>query len=158
MRPLLILAVLASAELLQAQTYTDLHDFNSTDGCCANYPSMMAQAQDGSIWGATTSGGASFQGNIFKITPSGTFTDVHDFVFAQGSGPQGGISMGMDGNFYGTTYEGGSHSAGTVFKITPSGTFTDLYDFTNGADGGFPRTLQCRQRTGTSMAQPGIAR
>src|SRR5690348_303876 len=112
MRLLLIMAVLASAELLQAQTYTDLHDFNSTDGCCANYPSMMAQAEDGSIWGATTSGGASFQGNIFKITPSGTFTDVHDFVFAQGSGPQGGISMGMDGNFYGTTYEGGSHSAG----------------------------------------------
>src|SRR5579864_4025788 len=130
-RLLLIPAVLFFAAAIHAQTYTDLHDFNNTDGCCANYPSMMAQAEDGSIWGATTSGGPSFQGNIFKITPSGTLTDVHDFDFTHGSGPQGGISMGTDGNFYGTTYEGGSHSAGTVFKITPSGTFTELYDFTN---------------------------
>ena len=54
---LLILAWLSSAALMQAQTYTDLHDFNNTDGCCANYPSMMAQGEDGAIWGATTSGG-----------------------------------------------------------------------------------------------------
>lgn len=139
-RLLLIPAVLAFAAAMQAQTYSDLHDFNNTDGCCANYPSMMAQGEDGNIWGATTSGGASFLGNIFKITPSGTLTDVHDFDFTHGSGPQGGISMGMDGNFYGTTYQGGSHSAGTIFKITPTGTFTELYDFSNGSDGAFPRT------------------
>lgn len=138
-RLLLIPAVLSFAAAMQAQTYSDLHDFNNTDGCCANYPSMMAQGEDGNIWGATTSGGTNF-GNIFKITPTGTFTDVHDFDLTHGGSPQGGISMGTDGNFYGTTFEGGSHSAGTIFKITSGGTFTELYDFANGSDGGFPRT------------------
>ena len=139
-RLLLIPAVLFFAAAMKAQTYSDLHDFNNTDGCCANYPSMMAQGEDGSIWGATTSGGINFRGNIFKITPSGTITDVHDFDLTHGGSPQGGISMGMDGNFYGTTFQGGSHSSGTVFKITPTGAFTELYDFTNGSDGAFPRT------------------
>jgi uncharacterized repeat protein (TIGR03803 family) len=152
---LLILAWLSSAALMQAQTYTDLHDFNNTDGCCANYPSMMAQGEDGAIWGATTSGGLSFVGNIFKITPSGTLTDVHDFDFTHGSGPQGGISMGMDGNFYGTTYQGGSHSAGTVFKITPTGAFTELYDFANGSDGAFPRTPPVQAQDGNLYGTTG---
>jgi len=125
--------------LLYAQTYTDMHDFNNSDGCCANYPSTLVQGQDGNIYGATTSGGANF-GNIFKITPSGTFTNIYNFDGTHGAGPQGGISLGFDGNLYGTTYVGGSGNAGVIFKVTPSGTETDLYNFTNGTDGGYPRT------------------
>lgn len=125
---------------LYGQTYTDLHDFNNSDGCCALYPSLLAQGEDGNIYGATTNGGTSSRGNIFMITPSGTFTNIYNFDFTHGANPQGGISLGLDGNFYGTTYQGGANSAGTVFKITPSGTLTLLYSFTNGTDGAFPRT------------------
>lgn len=138
-RFLLILWTLALAtSLANAQTYTDLHDFNETDGCCALAPSMLAQGQDGDLYGATTSGGIHFYGNIFKITTSGTITSLHDFDLTHGGGPQGGLSLGTDGNFYGATYQGGK-GFGTVFKITPSGTFTELYDFTNTTDGAYPR-------------------
>lgn len=131
--------VLLAASWAQAQTYTDMHDFNETDGCCASYPSMLVQGQDGNIYGATTSGGTNLRGNIFKLTPSGTFTNVYNFDGTHGEYPQGGLSMGFDGNFYGTTYQGGTTPAGVIFKVTPSGTETDLYNFTNGSDGAYPK-------------------
>ena len=81
---LLIVVTLFASVIVQAQTYTDLHNFNETDGCCANYPSMLGQGRDGNIYGATTSGGTNFYGNIFKITPSGTLTSIHSFDLTHG--------------------------------------------------------------------------
>ncbi len=146
-RLVLTFAVYVSAALMQAQTYTDLHDFNGTDGCCAGAPSMLAQGEDGNIYGATTSGGVHFAGNIFKMTTSGTVTSIHDFDSTHGLYPQGGLSMGTDGNFYGATYQGGK-GYGTVFKITPGGTFTELYDFTNTTDGAYPKTPPVQAQDG----------
>jgi len=140
--------VLPFTTLLQAQTYTDLHDFTETDGCCANYPSMLAEGRDGNIYGATTSGGTHLYGNIFKMTPSGTLTSIYSFDLTHGGYPQGGISMGTDGNFYGTTYQGGSGHYGTIFKVTPSGAFTELYDFTNTTDGAYPRVPPVQAQDG----------
>ena len=131
--------VLLAAMWMQAQTYTDMHDFNETDGCCALYPSLLAQGQDGNMYGATTSGGTNLLGNIFKLTPSGTYTDIYNFDGTHGEYPEGGLSLGFDGNFYGTTYQGGSGHAGVIFKVTPSGTESVLYNFTNGTDGAYPR-------------------
>jgi uncharacterized repeat protein (TIGR03803 family) len=156
-RLLTMLAVLAlaSAALIQAQTYTVLRNFNDTDGCCANYPSMLAQGKDGNIYGATTSGGKHFYGNIFKMTPTGTFTNLYSFDFTTGDGPQGGVSMGLDGNFYGTTYQGGAHSAGTVFQITPAGVFKSLYSFTNGTDGAYPKAPPVQAQDGNLYGTTG---
>jgi uncharacterized repeat protein (TIGR03803 family) len=150
LRHLLTLFVLTSCAtaVLRAQTYTDIHDFNETDGCCAGYPSMLAQGRDGNIYGATTSGGTHFYGNIFKMTPSGTLTSIYSFDLTHGGGPQGGITLGIDGNFYGTTYEGGTGHAGVVFKITPAGVYTELYDFMNTTDGGFPRVPPTQAQDG----------
>jgi uncharacterized repeat protein (TIGR03803 family) len=142
-RQLLMLAslALAFAATLNAQTYTDLFDFDGTShGCCPLYPANLAQGHDGNLYGTTYSGGTSTFGTVFKITPSGTLTVLHNFNFSDGASPQGGLSLGLDGNFYGATVQGGAHSAGTVFTITPSGTFTSLYRFTNGSDGAFPFT------------------
>jgi uncharacterized repeat protein (TIGR03803 family) len=149
-RHLLTLAVLAfyASALMKAQTYTDLHDFNETDGCCANYPSLLAQGRDGNIYGATTSGGVHFYGNIFKMTPAGALTSIYSFDMTHGGAPQGGITLGIDGNFYGTTYEGGTGHAGVVFKITPAGVYTELYDFMNTTDGGFPRVPPTQAQDG----------
>jgi len=131
------LALLAS--LAPAQTYTVLHNFVETDGCCTIYPSMMAQGKDGNIYGTTLSGGTHLEGNVFRITPAGVLTDLHNFNGTDGNGPQGGITLAIDGNFYGTTYQGGS-GHGTIYKITPAGAFTSLYSFTNNGDGAYPRT------------------
>jgi len=154
---LLLLAVFAlvPAALLQAQTYTDLHDFDETDGCCAMYPGMLAQGPDGNIYGATTSGGAHFYGNIFKMTPSGTVTDLYDFDVTHGAYPSGGLSLGTDGNFYGTTIQGGSHSAGVAFKITPGGSYTELYDFSNTTDGAYPKAPPVQAQDGNLYGTTG---
>jgi uncharacterized repeat protein (TIGR03803 family) len=133
-----VLVLCVVSTLVRGQTYTDMHDFNNSDGCCANYPSLLAQGEDGDIYGATTSGGSG-AGNIFKITPTGTFTNLFNFDGTHGRGPQGGLSLGFDGNFYGTTYQGGTSAVGTVFKITPSGAQTVLYNFTNTTDGAYPK-------------------
>jgi uncharacterized repeat protein (TIGR03803 family) len=142
-RSLVVLAVLALAAstLLQAQTYTDLFDFDGTNhGCCSIYPGMLAQGRDGNLYGTTLQGGANSRGAIFKSTLSGTVTLLHSFNLTDGASPQGGLSLAADGNFYGSTTSGGSHSAGTIFKITPSGTFSVIYNFSNGIDDrGFPR-------------------
>jgi uncharacterized repeat protein (TIGR03803 family) len=140
LRAITVLITFIVSPLLYAQTYTDMHDFNNSDGCCANYPSTLVQGQDGNIYGATTTGGKLGGGNIFRMTPSGTFTDIYDFDGTHGEFPQGGISLGFDGNFYGTAYFGGTGTAGVIFKLTPSGTYSVLYNFTNGSDGGYPRT------------------
>lgn len=137
---LLLMAIMAlAATLMQAQTYTDIHDFSESDGCCALYPSLLAQGRDGNIYGTTTSGGTHLYGNVFKMTPAGVLTSIFSFDGTHGLGPQSGITLGTDGNFYGTTYQGGTGHAGIAFKITPTGGFTELYDFQNAADGGYPR-------------------
>ena len=144
---LLVVALALATSLTQAQTYTDMHDFNGSDGCCAIYPSMLVQGQDGNIYGGTTSGGVG-DGNIFMMTPSGTLTNLHNFNSTDGAFPEGGLSMGTDGVFYGTTYFGGTNRFGTIFKITSSGTFTSLYSFANTTDGAYPRTPPVQAQDG----------
>jgi uncharacterized repeat protein (TIGR03803 family) len=129
-----------TAAVASAQTYTALYSFRNTDGCCADYPSLLAQGRDGNLYGTTTSGGTMGWGNAFVMTPAGAVTPIYNFDFVNGGHPQGGLSLGFDGNFYGTTYQGGAGSAGTVFRITPGGVLTVLHSFTNGTDGAFPRT------------------
>jgi uncharacterized repeat protein (TIGR03803 family) len=138
--PILVCLILAATSALQAQTYTDLFDFDGTNhGCCSIYPSMLAQGRDGNLYGTTLQGGANNRGAIFKATLGGAVTVLHSFNLTDGASPQGGLTLAADGNFYGTTSSGGADTAGVIFKITPTGTFTVIHDFTRGADTGFPR-------------------
>jgi uncharacterized repeat protein (TIGR03803 family) len=122
-----------------AQTYKDIFDFDgTTHGCCPQYPATMAQGQDGNLYGAAPTGGASNVGIVLKITPSGGLTVLYNFDITHGSNPNGGLVLGLDGSLYGTTEHGGAHSYGNIFKITPAGTLTVLYNFAGLSDGGNP--------------------
>ena len=133
----LLILLLLSGATVTAQTYQDLYEFNGTGGgCCPQYPAVMAQGRDGNIYGTTATGGTNNVGIVFKITPTGGFSVLHNFDTTHGSTPVGGLVLGSDGNFYGTTEFGGAHSYGNIFKITPAGVLTDIYDFTGNADGG----------------------
>ena len=121
-----------------AQTYTDLYDFNcATDGCQGAYPGIPAQARDGDVYGTLPSGGASGEGVIYKITPTGTFSDLYFFGGgAAGSAPESGLSLGTDGDLYGATLYGGNGN-GLLFKIsTTGGPPTILYTFGASEPGG----------------------
>ena len=126
-------------------TFTTLHKFSggAQDGGYL-YPALI-QATDGNFYGVTWGGGHYGGGTVFRITPAGTVTTLHDFCSVvscpDGEKAVGGLVQGSDGNLYGTTARGGNNSCnegcGTVFQIALSGTLTTLHLF-NGGDGYSP--------------------
>jgi uncharacterized repeat protein (TIGR03803 family) len=74
---------------------------------------------------------------VYRVTPTGEFTVLHQFTGLQSTGPSDGAQpfgemiLAHDGNFYGTTSAGGAGSIGTIFKLTPAGVLTTVYDFPN---------------------------
>jgi uncharacterized repeat protein (TIGR03803 family) len=127
-------------------TLTTLYTFCTTNPCTDGaYPyAAMVQGTDGNFYGTTEGGGSGGLGlglgTVFKITPSGTLTTLHDFTGkdADGAEPYAALVQGTDGNFYGTTASGGvNNNGGTVFQITPGGTLTTLHSF-DGTDGSHP--------------------
>jgi uncharacterized repeat protein (TIGR03803 family) len=108
-----------------------------------NPVSSLIQGTDGSFYGTAQDGGAGTApgfGTVFKVTPTGTLTVLHEFNGTDGERPVGALMRATDGNFYGTTSFGGGDPGfgGTVFKITPSGTLTTLHSFGSG-DGFGPK-------------------
>ncbi len=122
---------LASAAV-QAQIYTDIHDFQcAVDGCQPINPGYLVQGRDGNLYGTTDHGGVADMGVIFRATPEGVVTPIYSFSGPDGQNPDSGVVMGTDGSFYGTATRGGANNDGTVFKITTAGVFTKLHDFTD---------------------------
>ena len=98
----------------------------------------VIQGSDGNFYGTTYQGGASGNGTVFKLTPSGTETVLFSFAggSSDGANPEGGVIQGSDGNFYGTTLQGGASGLGSVFELTPGGTETILHTFAGGSSDG----------------------
>jgi uncharacterized repeat protein (TIGR03803 family) len=130
---------------LSAQTFSSVYSFNcSTDGCDNQQPISLTQGRDGNLYGQSLSQGPNGDGTVWKITPSGTFSPVWDFVYSNTTNAVGGVTLALDGNFYGTDGFGGTNGVGYVFKLTPAGVLTILYSFDNSTDGGYdasPLTL-----------------
>ena len=116
---------------------TTIYNFCSKRNCGDGYDpgSALVQGGDGNFYGTASRGGI-LVGTVFKLTPTGVLTTLHQFDVTDGSYP-GGIVEASDGNFYGTTSEGGGQGFGKIFKITPGGTFSNQHPF-SGDDGGYP--------------------
>jgi uncharacterized repeat protein (TIGR03803 family) len=99
--------------------------------------SRLIQGSDGNFYGTTASGGPNNVGTVFRMTPDGTVTILHNFTGSEGAVPAAGLFQATDGNFYGTTEYGGTYDMGTVFRMTQDGTVTALYNF-GGGDGAYP--------------------
>jgi uncharacterized repeat protein (TIGR03803 family) len=131
----------------RAQTFTDLTNFDVTNGAYPIYGSQALGA-NGNLYGTTNYGGAAGGGTVFEITPTGELTTLHNFCSqdecSDGYEPYGGLVLAPDGNFYGTTAYGGASGYGTVFQITPEGTLTTIYSFCPGyscvGTGGYPES------------------
>jgi uncharacterized repeat protein (TIGR03803 family) len=112
----------------QAQTYTDIHDFDTPLLASPQYSGILAQGRDGNLYGTAPLGGASGRGGVFSITSTGAYSVIQSFDSTLAN-PYSGLTLGNDGNFYGTTFNGGASLFGTVFKITPTGVVTTLHSF-----------------------------
>ena len=136
---------------------TTLHSFNIIDGV-SPYGTLLL-ASDGNFYGTTNEAGtctAGGCGTVFRITPDGSFTTLHDFCLdpgcPDGEFPVGGLIEGSDGILYGTTNAGGTAvcpggGCGTIYSITLSGAFTTLHRFNND-DGAYPAPALIEVRKG----------
>src|ERR1039457_4107842 len=131
---MVLLLCAATPITLLAQTLTTLASLNGGGGNVSG----VVEGTDGNFYGTTPSGGSSNNGTVFKVTPSGALTILHNFCpqppCTDGATPKAGLIQASDGNFYGTTSGGENNDSpvltgGTVFKITPGGTVTTLYSF-----------------------------
>jgi len=112
--------------------FTTLYSFcaqpNCTDGAIPD--TALVQGSDGNLYGTTFEGGTGpcFDlvagcGIIFKMTPGGTVTTLHEFVETDGGAPNT-LLQDTNGSLYGTTFYGGTSSphcsqgCGTIFRLS----------------------------------------
>jgi len=119
-------------EVTPGGTMTTLHNFDlSVDS--AGYPSLpFTLGSDGNLYSASPSftGGYGPE-SVYRITPSGTYTDLYDgFAYPDGpgcseAGPgcfvQSPPYQATNGRFYGVTMWGGANEDGSVFSLTVRG-------------------------------------
>jgi uncharacterized repeat protein (TIGR03803 family) len=125
---IVLLFCAAAASLSAAQTFTTLDTF--AVGTFAKPQSPLVQSIDGNLYGEA--------GNILRITPSGTLTQVNKCSFGLGS-CVGGLVQSPNLDLYGTSSGAGTFNCGTLFQITPNGTAFVLHDFACGYDGDGPQ-------------------
>jgi len=100
-------------------------------------PGTPVYGADGNYYGISwNSGIAGSKSYFYRVTPSGSFTQIASLPFAGAAGAYSGSGLllqGTDGNFYGIQQTDGGCSStnqhGAVYKLTPAGQFTILHDF-----------------------------
>jgi uncharacterized repeat protein (TIGR03803 family) len=128
---------------------TVLHSFTGSPTDGAAPAAGLIRDRAGNLYGTTTSGGASGNGVVFKVDPTGMETVLYSFTGgADGANPQAGLARDSAGNLYGTTTSGGASGNGVVFTLDPTGKETVIYSFTGGADGALPYARLVRDSSG----------
>jgi uncharacterized repeat protein (TIGR03803 family)/T5SS/PEP-CTERM-associated repeat protein len=114
--------------------------YSFTGGTDGAYPNAgLLQASDGNLYGTTEQGGSNNLGTVFRLSPAGTFTNIHSFAGSEGAYPfLATLAQGSDGFLYGTAYSGGQNGLGTIFKINTAGGLAWWYNF-GGTDGAYPK-------------------
>jgi uncharacterized repeat protein (TIGR03803 family) len=103
--------------------FTTIYSFCSLAGCAdgSSPQEPLVQGSDGNLYGTASSGGATGNGTIFKITPEGKLTTLYNFCLnsdcPDGREPDS-LMQATNGSFYGMTQFGGSTLYGTVFKFS----------------------------------------
>jgi uncharacterized repeat protein (TIGR03803 family) len=93
--------------------------------------SGLTLGNDGNLYGTCIRGNpATAIGSIYRVTPAGVFTDLHDFNGVNGdSSPVYPPIQASDGNFYGVSGNE-VQVCGNIYKMTPAGVYTNLHTFT----------------------------
>jgi len=119
--------------------YASLYSFGGQPFDGAHPSAGLVQGSDGYLYGTTVYGGPDDFGTVFRISLSGSYSNLYSFQGPPGDGenPAVGLTRGSDGFLYGVTMKGGAGNFGTVFRFTPDGTETMLYSFAGSPNDGF---------------------
>jgi uncharacterized repeat protein (TIGR03803 family) len=118
-----------------------IHSFTTEDSLTAG--SAIAQDKLGNLYGASwesksiTCPGGVACGAIYKISPTGAVTVLHEFTGNPDGAYPDSVTVDTTGTIYGTTYDGGTSTfqycggagCGTIFQLTSSGQETILHSF-----------------------------
>jgi len=127
---------------------TVLHTFHGGSDGAAPPGDLLVDTVGGNLYGATSSGGASF-GTLFRISRNGTYAILHRFSGGDdGATPNGSLVLDEAGNLFGTAQTGGRGGDGTAFALSPAGQLTILHTFEADLDGAFPLGGLIRDETG----------
>jgi uncharacterized repeat protein (TIGR03803 family) len=93
--------------------------FHGIHGCQSAAP--LTLGNDGNFYGTTYNGGMYNDGIVFKVSPTVSFTDLHDFdPNTEGYSPSSGLIEGTNGVLYGTTSFGGTSKTKAPFILSPA--------------------------------------
>ena len=120
-------------------TETVLYSFTggTTDGCAPFAGVIRDKA--GNLYGTAGGCGAFFNGAVFKLSPKGKETILHNFagyLHGDGAYPSGGLLRDNKGNLYGLTGSGGSSDDGALYMLSKNGSESVLHSFIAGNDDG----------------------
>ena len=125
-------AAMALAAPANAASLATLYSFCAKTSCTdGSTPAGIVMDSAGTIYGATSAGGAKGAGTIYELVsePGGKLKHqvIYDFCSlascADGAGPNPGIIIDIGGNLFGTTH-GGGKGFGTVFELSPNAAHT----------------------------------
>ncbi len=93
----------------------------------------LVEATDGNFYGVLAMGGAAGGGTLYRLTPAGVFTKLHDFRVASGIYPQSTPMQHTSGKLYGTAVGGGANNDGVIWEHDPG--LAPFVTFLNGQVG-----------------------
>jgi len=121
-------------------TYTKKLDFaGTTNG--RNPDGSLIEANDGLLYGMTSTGGIGDFGVLFVFDPeTDTYNKIIDFdETILGSNPHGSLTEASNGKLYGMTQYGGSDSQGILFEYDPvANVCTNKLNFAGSTNGRAP--------------------
>jgi len=116
-------------------------DLTGTVTSLAQFPSngrllgAAIYASDGNYYGNAGVTTAS-TGYIFRVTPSGSLTNIYSFPAGTFIGYNAPLLQADDGNLYGAAPSGGANASGIIYELTLDGQYTLLYTFPKDNNGG----------------------
>jgi uncharacterized repeat protein (TIGR03803 family) len=117
----------SDAEVLY--TFGTLADASETNYGGSNPSSGLVLGADGAFYGTTSHGGAHARGTIYRISPDGVFSVLHDINPAVDGWESMRLIATPGGDLYGTMTDGGSLGGGTIYRIGTDGVFETVHAF-----------------------------